>query len=105
VDYTHYDYLELPPGASMARIEAAYQTTRQRMNGHSDPKLVSLVQEAYMVLSDPTLRRDYDQELQRIADEADRELKSLLDHESTRLPRRVQDVPVPLLAVVSAWAA
>jgi len=105
VDYTHYDYLELPPGASTARIEAAYQTIRQRMNGHSDRKLVSVVHEAYMVLSDPTLRHDYDQELQRIADEADRELKSLLDHESTRLPRRVQDVPVPLLAVVNAWAA
>jgi len=105
VDYTHYDYLELPPGASTARIEAAYQSIRQRMNGHSDPKMVSLVHEAYMVLSDPTLRRDYDRELQRIADEADRELKGLLDHEATRLPRRVQEVPAPLLAAISAWAA
>src|SRR6185437_5189908 len=24
VNYTHYDYLELPPGAAPARIEAAY---------------------------------------------------------------------------------
>jgi len=105
VDYTHYDYLELPPGASTARIEAAYQTIRQRMNGHADPKMLSLVHEAYTVLSDPALRHDYDLELQRIADEADRELKSLLDSEATRLPRRVQDVPAPLLAAINAWAA
>lgn len=105
VDYTHYDYLELPPGASTARIEAAYQTIRQRMNGHADPKVVTLVHEAYTVLSDPMLRHDYDCELQRIADEADRELKNLLDEEATRLPRRVQDVPAPLIAAITAWAA
>jgi len=105
VDYTHYDYLELPPGASTARIEAAYQTIRQRMNGHTDPKLVKLLHDAYIVLSDPDLRHEYDAELRRIAEEADRELKRLLDQESTRVPRRVQDVPAPLLAVLNAWAA
>ena len=105
MDYTHYDYLELPPGASTARIEAAYQTIRQRMNGHTDPKLVKLLHDAYIVLSDPDLRHEYDAELRRIAKEADRELKRLLDQESTRVPRRVQDVPAPLLAVLNAWAA
>ena len=105
MDYTHYDYLELPPGASTARIEAAYQTIRQRMNGRTDPKLVKLLHDAYIVLSDPDLRHEYDAELRRIAEEADRELKRLLDQESTRVPRRVQDVPAPLLAVLNAWAA
>jgi len=105
MDYTHYDFLELPPGASLARIEAAYQTLRQRMNGHSDPTLLSKVQQAYIVLSDPKLRRAYDEHLQNIADEADLELKATLDEHATRLPRRVQDVPAPLLAVVNAWAA
>jgi curved DNA-binding protein CbpA len=105
MDYTHYDYLELPPGASPARIEAAYQTIRQRMNGHSDPGLVDLVQRAYLILSDATLRRSYDAELQRVADAADLELRDLLDRGATRLPRRVQDVPAPLITAVSAWAA
>jgi curved DNA-binding protein CbpA len=105
MDYTHYDFLELPPGASAARIEAAYQTIRQRMNGHADPTLLSKVQQAYIVLSDPKLRRAYDDHLQNISDAADLELKAALDEHATRLPRRVQDVPAPLLAVVSAWAA
>jgi curved DNA-binding protein CbpA len=105
MDYTHYDYLELPPGASAARIEAAYQMIRQRMNGHSDPTLLSKVQQAYIVLSDAKLRLAYDALLQRIADEADLELKTILDDHATRIPRRVQDVPAPLVAVISAWAA
>ena len=105
MDYTHYDYLELPPGASTARIEAAYQTIRHRISGDADRNLLALVHKAYEVLSDPGLRQDYDRELQRTADEADRELKSLLDSKAKRMPRRVQEVPVPLLAVVNAWAA
>jgi curved DNA-binding protein CbpA len=105
MDYTHYDYLELPPGASQARIEAAYQTLRQRMNGDSDPILLSKLQQAYIVLSDVQLRDAYDEHLQRIADEADLELKVVLDQNATRLPRRVQEVPAPLIAVLSAWAA
>jgi curved DNA-binding protein CbpA len=105
VDYTHYDYLDLPPGASAARVEAAYQTIKQRLNGHSDPSLVALIDAAYAVLSDAGQRHAYDQELQRIAADVDRELKALLDQEATRLPRRVQDVPAPLVAAMSAWAA
>jgi curved DNA-binding protein CbpA len=105
VDYTHYDYLDLPPGASSARVEAAYQTIRHRLNGHSDPALVALIDAAYKVLSDARLRHGYDQELQRVADDVDLELKVLLDHQATRLPRCVQEVPAPLVAALSAWAA
>ena len=105
MDYTHYDYLELPPGASAARVEAAYQTIRQRLNGHSDAKLVALIDAAYTVLSDAGQRHAYDQELERVAADVDLELKVLLDAQATRLPRRVQDVPAPLVAVMSAWAA
>ena len=105
MDYTHYDYLELPPGASAARIEAAYQTLRQRMNGDADPTLLSRMQQAYIVLSDVRLREAYDALLQRIADEADMELKVVLDQNTTRLPRRVQDVPAPLIAILNALAA
>ena len=103
--YTHYDYLGLPPGASVASIEAAYRTVRQQLGEHTDPKLVCLIDEAYMVLSDATLRFAYDRELLRIADAADRELKALLDKKVGRLPRQVQDVPAPLIATVNAWAA
>ncbi len=105
MDYTHYDYLELPPGASQARIEAAYQSIRQRMSEDEDPTLRTKVQQAYIVLSDVALRDAYDDHLQRVADEADLELKVVLDQNTTRLPRRVQDVPAPLIAVLSAWAA
>jgi len=30
VNYTHYDYLELAPGASRARVEAAYASLLER---------------------------------------------------------------------------
>jgi curved DNA-binding protein CbpA len=105
MDYTHYDYLELPPGASAARIEAAYQTLLQRMKADTEPTLLSRMQQAYIVLSDANLREAYDALLQRISDEADMELQVVLDQNTTRLPRRVQDIPAPLIAVLSAWAA
>ena len=103
--YTHYDYLELPPGASPARIEAAYQTIKQRLQGHSDDKMIRMIHEAYAVLSDPDRRHRYDDDLQHAAAEADAELKRSLDAGGASLPRRVQDIPAPLLAVVSACAA
>ena len=103
--YTHYDYLELPPGASPARIEAAYQLIKQRLNGHSDESLVRLIHQAYRVLSNPNQRRDYDETLQQASDQADRELKSCLDERAGIGLRHVQDVPTPLFVAVSARAA
>jgi DnaJ-class molecular chaperone len=105
MDYTHYDFLDLPPGASAARIEAAYQTLKQRLNGYSDEQMIRTIHEAYSVLSDSEKRQRYDAELQSIADAADVELKTALDSQVSRPARRVQDVPMPLLTVVSAWAA
>jgi len=104
VDYTHYDFLDLPPGASAARIEAAYQTIK-RFNGGADDQLVRMIHEAYAVLSNPDRRDAYDGELERIAAAADAELKAALDAQGTRQSRRVQDVPIPLLTAISAWAA
>jgi hypothetical protein len=103
--YTHYDYLELPPGASSTRIEAAYRTLKQRLNGNTDEMFVRLIHEAYSVLSDPARRRFYDALLQRAAADADAELKVCLDQQDTLRPRHVQDVPAPLIAAMSAWAA
>jgi DnaJ-class molecular chaperone len=104
VPYTHYDYLDLAPGASQARIEAAYQMLRQRTQEWT-PAMLRMIDDAYRILSDSPRRHAYDRELQRIADEADAELKSTLDAHANQLPRRVQDVPAPLLAVMTAWAA
>ncbi|HEY7904569.1 MAG TPA: DnaJ domain-containing protein [Casimicrobiaceae bacterium] len=105
--YTYYDYLDLPPGASTARIEAAYRTIRQRLDEHAaDETLVRLIHEAHALLSDPDQRHVYDEELERTAAEADAELKALLDEEAKKpQPRRVQDVPTPLVAAIRAWAA
>jgi curved DNA-binding protein CbpA len=105
MDYTHYDFLDLPPGASAARIEAAYQTIKQRLNGDTDEQMIRMIHEAYTVLSDAEQRQLYDEELQRIAAAADAELKNVLDNQATRSSRRVQDVPMTLLTAISAWAA
>jgi len=103
--YTHYDYLELPPGVSSTRIEAAYRTLKQRFNGAADETMVRLIHEAYSVLSDPEKRQGYDESLKREADEADAELKAFLDEQGARVTRYVQDVPTPLAAAMTAWAA
>jgi curved DNA-binding protein CbpA len=103
--YTHYDYLELPPGASSTRIEAAYRTLKQRLNGAADEAMVRLIHEAYAVLSDPKQRQGYDDELKSAADAADAELKACLDQKGARVTRHVQDVPAPLAAALTAWAA
>ena len=42
---------------------------------------------------------------ERVAAAADAELKNALDSQTTRTARRVQDVPMPLVTAVSAWAA
>jgi curved DNA-binding protein CbpA len=103
--YTHYDYLELPPGASSTRIEAAYRNLKQRLNGDADEAMVRLIHEAYAVLSDPKQRHGYDKALEHAAAEADMELKAILDERGARITRHAQDVPAPLLAAMTAWAA
>jgi DnaJ-class molecular chaperone len=103
--YTHYDYLDLPPGASTACIEAAYQLIKERLNGHSDESLVRQIHEAYSVLSSPERRRIYDYVLKRAAEEADRELKACLDELANPLARHVQEVPSALQVAMAAWAA
>jgi DnaJ-class molecular chaperone len=105
VQYTYYDYLDLPPGASGARIEAAYQTIKQRLDTNTDESLVRLIHEAHALLSDPEQRHVYDEELERNAAQADAELKALLDEEAKKpRHRRVQDVPTALQAAIRAWA-
>jgi DnaJ-class molecular chaperone len=111
VTYTYYDYLELPPGASSARIEAAYAQVLERFGygaseaGQDLSGLVRMIHAAYEILSNADARRRYDNQLNQEAAMADAELKATLDQQARRLPRRVQDVPVPLESVFRALAA
>ena len=111
MNYTHYDYLDLAPGATTARIEAAYAQVLQRFQfGHTDAGqdlsgLIRMIHAAYRVLSDPEARRAYDEQLAREAALADEELKALLDAQAARLPRYAQDVPVALLDAANQLAA
>ena len=109
--YTHYDYLEIAPGAPRERIEAAYARVLERFNYGVSPNgqdltgLVRMIHSAYQVLSDPDTRLQYDSQLAREAHAADAELKAILDSQSAALPRRVQAVPEPLNAAFAALAA
>ncbi|HVE49256.1 MAG TPA: DnaJ domain-containing protein [Casimicrobiaceae bacterium] len=108
--YTHYDYLEIAPGTPRERIEAAYARVLERFNDAMTPNgpdlstLVRMIHSAYQVLSDQERRIAYDAQLAIEADQADAELKQILDMKSP-LPRRVQDVPEPLNSAVTALAA
>ena len=103
--YTYYDYLEVSPGASAARIDAAYRDVNERIGGNLDEAMVREIHRAYAVLSDTAAREAYDAELQALANQADTELKAALDAHITPIPRRVQDVPARLVAMMSALAA
>jgi len=111
VNYTHYDYLELAPGASRARVEAAYASLLERFQygstdaGQDLSGLVRMIHAAYDILSDPDRRRAYDQELAQAAARADQELKVALDAQAAPAPRRVQDVPPGLATVAAKMAA
>jgi DnaJ-class molecular chaperone len=111
VNYTHYDYLDLAPGASTARIEAAYAAVLERFQygateaGQDLSGLVRMIHAAYEVLSHPELRRSYDDKLAHEAADADAELKAMLDALPAGPSRRVQDVPAPLRNVFQALAA
>ena len=109
--YTHYDYLDLAPGASPARIEAAYAAVLERFQygvtdaGQDLSGLVRMIHAAYEVLSSPELRKGYDSQLALEAAKADDELKSSLDAQPAEGLRRVQDVPASLRNVVTSLAA
>jgi DnaJ-class molecular chaperone len=111
VKYTHYDYLDLPPGADGARIEAAYLTLLERLQygaseaGQDLSGLVRRIHAAYEVLSNPESRNAYDASLAEEAAAADIELKRLLDHPSAGMHRFVQDAPSQLLDAIKQMAA
>ncbi|MEP7205451.1 MAG: hypothetical protein ABI920_00820 [Casimicrobiaceae bacterium] len=94
MNYTHYDYLDLAPGASPSRIDAAYTQVMERFGfgttdaGQDLSGMVRLIHAAYEALADPVSRTAYDTRLAQEAAMADAELKAALDREALRLPRR-----------------
>jgi len=111
VNYTHYDYLDLAPGASTARIEAAYAAVLERFQygatdaGQDLSGLVRMIHAAYEILSRPESRRSYDEKLAQEAALADAELKATLDALPAGPGKRVQDVPETLREAFRALAA
>jgi DnaJ-class molecular chaperone len=112
VTYTYYDYLDLAPGASPARIEAAYAAVLERFQygateaGQDMSGLVRMIHAAYEVLSSPELRQSYDSALALEAAQADAELKQTLDAKPAQGSTRfVQNVPAALRSVIPPLAA
>ncbi len=98
MNYTYYDYLELPPGASSAQIDAAFLALLERFGygttdtGQDMSGLVAMIHAAHGTLSNPAAREHYDATLAREAAMADAELKATLDqHESGARPRHQVD--------------
>lgn len=111
MNYTHYDYLELAPGATSKRIEAAYAALLERFQygmtdaGQDLSGLVRMIHAAYAVLSDSEQRKAYDSQLSQEAALADAELQSQLDSQALPGFTRVQQVPETLRAVIPELAA
>ena len=111
MNYTYYDYLDLPPGAPAARIEAAYVALLERFGygttdaGQDMSGLVRMLHTAYEVLSNPDARLRYDSTLVQEAAMADAELKASLDQQGTLARRRVQDPPAARRNTFTAVAA
>jgi DnaJ-class molecular chaperone len=111
VNYTHYDYLEIAPGADPARIETAYLALIEKLQyGESDAGqdlsgLVRRIHTAYEVLSHPDQREAYDAKLAHEAAQADSELKSMLDQSVSGPLRHVQEIPNERFAAVTQLAA
>ena len=111
MSYTYYDYLDLQPGATPARIETAFLAQLERLRyGASDAGqdlsgLVAMVHSAYDVLSDREARDRYDATLAREAAMADAELKATLDQHGTGARQRLQLAPDSLRDALAAVAA
>ena len=111
MNYTHYDYLELAPGATSSRIDAAYRALLERFQygmteaGQDLSGLVRMIHAANAVLSDPEQRKAYDERLTQEAAAADAELQSQLDAQALPGFTRVQQVPETLRAMLPELAA
>jgi curved DNA-binding protein CbpA len=99
VNYTLYDYLNLPPDASPAQIEAAYLELLERFGygrtdaGQDMSGRVMMIHTAHDVLANPSARAGYDATLAREAAMADAELKATLDQRDAGARPGVEEPP------------
>ena len=99
MNYTLYDYLNLPPDASPAQIEAAYLALLERFGygktdaGQAMSGRVMMIHAAHEVLSNPGARAGYDATLAREAAMADAELKATLDQRDAGARHGVEEPP------------
>lgn len=111
MSYTFYDYLDLPPGATPAQIEASYLALLERFGygvtdaGQDMSGLLRMIHSAYEVLSNSETRQRYDAELRQEAAMADAELKASLDQQASVVQSRVQNPPAALRNALAAVAA
>ncbi len=111
MNYTHYDYLDLAPDATPARIEAAYLALLERFGygttdaGQDMSNRVVMIHAAYNVLANPDARAGYDATLAREAAMADAELKATLDQRDSGARYRGEDPPAWLDDTYAAIAA
>jgi hypothetical protein len=109
--YTFYDYLDVAPGASPARIDVAYTQLLARFGygmteaGQDLSGLIRQIHAAYDVLSNPEKRHRYDADLERAANAADAELKEALDQQVPWVGRIVQEPPSAQLLMCQSLAA
>lgn len=110
MSYTFYDYLDLPPGATAAQIEASYVALLEKFGygttdaGQDMSGLIRMIHSAYEVLSNAESRKRYDAELTQEAAMADAELKASLDQQVGHT-QRVQHPPAALRNALAAVAA
>ena len=111
MSYTFYDYLDLPPCASPAQIEASYVALLERFGygmteaGQDMSGIIRMIHSAYEVLSNGETRQRYDAELGQEAAMADAELKASLDEQASGTQRRLQNPPAALRNALAAVAA
>ena len=111
MDYTHYDWLDLAPGVTPSRIDAAYTKLLERFGygstdaGQDLSGMVRLIHAAYETLSDPKARSAYDARLAQEAAMADAELKAALDREAVRPTRQLQETAAPRASALGGIAA
>ncbi len=96
---THYDVLGLPRGASQAAVTAAFRRLGMRWHPDRNPgdalakDRFTEVTQAYRVLRDPELRREYDRELDAVMPVAVQTFAERALHDDPPRARRLSLVP------------
>lgn len=109
--YNYYDILELPTNAAQHEVTTAYERARATYSGENQAiytifsqqearELLSMIEEAYSVLGNKTLRGIYDQRLfSNSANQQDLTYSSLLLASKVNLPEPKQEEKKPVYEI------